>query len=74
MITLTFLCQNMGPFNSYTSTNGQRVKAGVLPSELKKDKIVPSYTQIKNKETLQNYCPLLELPICWRILESLMLN
>lgn len=54
MITLTFLCQNMGPFNSYTSTNGQRVKAGVLPSELKKDKIVPSYTQIKNKQTLQN--------------------
>ena len=42
----------MGPFNSYTSTNGQRVKAGVLPSELKKDKIVPSYTQIKNKQTL----------------------
>ena len=51
----------------------QCLETGVFPSEWKKGNIVPIHKK-GDKQMLQNYCPVLLLPICGKILERLMFN
>ena len=51
----------------------QCIETGVFPSEWKKANIVPIRKK-GDKQTLENYRPVLLLPICGKILERLMFN
>ena len=51
----------------------QCMETGVFPSEQKKANIVPIHKK-GDKQTLENYCPVLLLPICGKILERSMFN
>ena len=51
----------------------QCIETGVFPSEWKKANIVPIQKK-GDKQTVENYRPVLLLPICGKILERLMFN
>ena len=51
----------------------QCIETGVFPSEWKKANIVPIHKK-GDKQTPENYCLVLLLPICGKILGRLMFN